>query len=168
MCVERNWIFISAFNAEDAEFLMRIGVKKIKIPSHEVANWELHNFAARNFSKCYVSLGAGSWKELSQAIGIYNGTDTEWVECVCVLLCPPEKVNLRKIELLCKDIETVGFPATTLQILLHQLLLGLWVRKYSKNISHLTSLCPEEIINLLSTNMNSKKWLNMFKLPKRC
>ena len=37
-----------------------------------------------------------------------------------------------------------------------------------ENISHLTSLCPEEIINLLSTNMNSKKWLNMFKLLKRC
>jgi len=133
---------ISAFNAEDAEFLKRIGVKKIKIPSHEVANWELHNFAARNFSKCYVSLGAGSWKELSQAIGIYNGSDTEWVgmHCVSSYPCPPEKVNLRKIELLCKDIETVGFSDHTTNIITPAIARALGAEVFEKHFTSDKSL----------------------------
>lgn len=78
---ERNEIefLISAFNVEDAKYLSDLGVKQIKIPSHEVSNVELHEFSAREFDKCYVSLGAGSWEELSTAIEIYNRLSENWL-----------------------------------------------------------------------------------------
>lgn len=133
---------ISAFNAEDAEFLKGIGVKEIKIPSHEVANCELHNYAAQNFSKCYVSLGAGSWKELSKAIAIYNNADVDWVgmHCVSSYPCPPEKVNLRKIELLSKDIETVGFSDHTTDLITPAIARALGAEVFEKHFTSDKSL----------------------------
>ena len=56
LCAEVGIDFlISAFNASDAQFLVDLGVKTLKIPSHEVANEKLHTFASKNFEKVFVS-----------------------------------------------------------------------------------------------------------------
>jgi N,N'-diacetyllegionaminate synthase len=136
---ERNEIefLISAFNVEDAKYLSDLGVKHIKIPSHEVSNVELHEFSAREFDKCYVSLGAGSWKELSTAIEIYNRLSENWVgmHCVSSYPCPANKVNLQKIQQLGKSVEVLGFSDHTESTMAPALALCLGATVFEKHFT---------------------------------
>jgi len=93
---------ISAFNVADAKFIKDIGIDSIKIPSHEVANYELHKFCSTQFQKCYVSLGAGTQQEVLKTAEIYNlsGKNNFWVgmHCVSSYPCPTDKSNLPRIK----------------------------------------------------------------------
>lgn len=111
---------ISAFNAEDAKFLLKIGISKIKIPSHEVANINLHNFAAKNFNEVYVSLGAGSTYEIENACRIYNEiTNLSWVgmHCVSSYPCESKEANLPRINYLKKFCKRVGYSDHTSDVI---------------------------------------------------
>ena len=44
------------FNVVDAKFIKSMGIDNIKIPSHEVANFDLHRYAAENFEKIFARL----------------------------------------------------------------------------------------------------------------
>lgn len=106
---------ISCFNSDDAQFLKEIGIENIKIPSHEIANKELHNYAATNFKMCFVSLGAGSSDEIISAAKIYNNASVPWVgmHCVSSYPCPIEKVNLSKLYFLKSFVTNLGFSDHT-------------------------------------------------------
>jgi len=106
---------VSAFNVGDAAELRKLGIQSLKIPSHEVANTPLHNYASNNFSECYVSLGAGSWEEISTAAEIYNRGNCEWsaMHCVSSYPCPVEHANIAKISSLKKLHTTVGYSDHT-------------------------------------------------------
>lgn len=110
---------ISCFNAEDAEYLRSLGVTKIKIPSHEVANVKLHTYCAKNFLKSYVSLGAGSYQELQSAAAIYNQLNSDWVgmHCVSSYPCPLEKINLPKLTSLNDFVKTLGLSDHTSDVI---------------------------------------------------
>ena len=111
---------ISAFNQEDAQFIFELGIDKIKIPSHEVANVNLHKFSSENFSKVFVSLGAGKPTEIELAASIYNNqSDLWWVgmHCVSSYPCPDEKANLPRLKYLEKFAEIVGYSDHTSSIL---------------------------------------------------
>jgi sialic acid synthase SpsE len=106
---------ISIFNAGDAETMKSIGIDSVKVPSHEVANHALHEFVATNFKECYVSLGAGSWKELLSAAAIYNKSSIDWcaMHCVSSYPCSVDSINLRKVQKL-SDLNTkLGFSDHT-------------------------------------------------------
>ena len=106
---------ISCFNSDDARFLKGIGIDNIKIPSHEIANNDLHNYAARNFKMCFVSLGAGSSDEIISAAKIYNDSNVSWVgmHCVSSYPCPIDKVNLYKLQFLKSFVNNLGFSDHT-------------------------------------------------------
>lgn len=91
---------ISVFNKDDAGLMFKLGCNEIKIPSHEVANTELHEFVSTKFQKIYVSLGAGSWSELEQSAKIYEASDVTWyaMHCVSSYPCPVEAINLQKLD----------------------------------------------------------------------
>ena len=76
---------ISVFNAGDAKTIKSIGIDSVKVPSHEVANYALHEYVADNFKKCYVSLGAGSWQELAVTASIYNNQVLIGAPCIVYL-----------------------------------------------------------------------------------
>lgn len=133
---------ISAFNAEDAEFLRDLSIRKIKIPSHEVANLDLHNYAATNFEKCYVSLGAGTWEELKGAIQIYQDMNSDWVgmHCVSSYPCPLEMANLKKISTLKQLIDVVGLSDHTEGVLSPSIAYTLGARVFEKHFTSDKSL----------------------------
>tara|TARA_B100000575_G_C23113424_1_gene643381 strand:+ start:266 stop:1084 length:819 start_codon:yes stop_codon:yes gene_type:complete len=90
----------SAFNAEDAKLLSDFGVEKIKIPSHEVTNFDLHQFALETFKHVYVSIGACSEDELESVLTFYrkyDGSKFTAMHCVSAYPCPSSKINLPKI-----------------------------------------------------------------------
>jgi len=106
---------ISCFNKADASYLKGLDVKRIKIPSHEVANRELHEYSAKAFEKCYVSLGAGTRTEIDSTIDLYNSLSENWVgmHCISSYPCPMDKVNLGRLNYLKDKVKTVGFSDHT-------------------------------------------------------
>ena len=107
---------ISAFNASDAKFIHGFGVTKLKIPSHEVANIALHKFAANNFDEVYVSLGAGTTSEISEACQIYNAVEAlSWVgmHCVSSYPCGPDQANLPRLNYLSDFCQNLGYSDHT-------------------------------------------------------
>ncbi len=107
---------ISAFNASDAAFLSDLGVDKLKIPSHEVANTKLHNFAANNFKSVYVSLGAGTVSEVNEACNIYNAKESlEWIgmHCVSSYPCDAKNANLPRLQYLRSMCSLLGYSDHT-------------------------------------------------------
>ena len=112
---------ISAFNVVDAAFIAKLGIKSIKIPSHEVANFELHEFSAKNFDEIYVSLGAGTEEEVLKAIETYktNAGDKFWVgmHCVSSYPCPAEKANLSRINFIKENCPMAGYSDHTSDVI---------------------------------------------------
>ncbi len=107
---------VSAFNASDAKFIRSFGVTKLKIPSHEVANIDLHKFAASSFEEIYVSLGAGTTSEISEACQIYNAVEElYWVgmHCVSSYPCGPDQANLPRLNYLSDFCENLGYSDHT-------------------------------------------------------
>lgn len=111
---------ISAFNASDANFIHSLGVKNLKIPSHEVANTKLHKFASTNFDEIYVSLGAGTTSEISEACQIYNDVEgLSWVgmHCVSSYPCAPDQANLPRLNHLRNFCERLGYSDHTADVI---------------------------------------------------
>ena len=129
LCEESNIEFlISAFNASDASFINSLGIKKLKIPSHEVANTILHNYAANNFDEVYVSLGAGTLSEIEQACGIYNSVEgLYWVgmHCVSSYPCGPEHANLPRLSYLSNLCRNLGYSDHTSDVVTPSISLAL-------------------------------------------
>jgi len=112
---------ISAFNVVDAKFISSLGIKSIKIPSHEVANTELHKFSAENFDVIYASLGAGTESEVLKTVEIYkkNASNKYWVgmHCVSSYPCPAEKANLARIGFIKENCPVVGYSDHTSDVI---------------------------------------------------
>ena len=105
---------ISVFNTEDAYMMKKLKIKKIKIPSHEVYNINLHKFACKNFNKVYVSLGAGTDYEINKAIKVYRN-HKNWIpmHCVSSYPCDISRINLIKIKKYLSYSKKVGFSDHT-------------------------------------------------------
>jgi len=115
-CKRNNINFlISAFNVEDAKYLLNLGIKDIKVPSHESGNFDLHKFCAKNFKKIYASLGAASVSEVTHACSIYNESNCDWVAMHCVSSYPlnVDRANLRRISWLNTKSKFVGYSDHT-------------------------------------------------------
>ena len=112
---------ISVFNVVDAKFVKNLGIKAVKIPSHEVANIDLHKYVVENFDEIYVSLGAGSEKEVAEAIEIYNQYGTYkyivGMHCVSSYPCPASKANLPRLSFLSSKCHRVGYSDHTTDVI---------------------------------------------------
>lgn len=139
LCAEVGIDFlISAFNASDAQFLVDLGVKKLKIPSHEVANEKLHTFASKNFEKVFVSLGAGTQSEVEAACDIYNAIPSlEWVgmHCVSSYPCSPDQANLPRLNYLRSKCPELGYSDHTTDIITPALSLAFGVTVIEKHFT---------------------------------
>jgi sialic acid synthase SpsE len=129
---------ISAFNKGDAQYISELGIKEIKIPSHEVANKSLHEYSAKNFDKVFVSLGAGRPSEIELAASIYNAQPGLWwvgMHCVSSYPCPDENANLPRINYLAKLAKIVGYSDHTTSILTPSISLAYGARVIEKHFT---------------------------------
>ena len=90
---------ISVFNREDAQFIHNLGIRDIKIPSHECGNLKLIEFSAKKFKKVYFSTGASKKGEINKAINLFKKFKTNCVimHCVSSYPCEVNKINLSRI-----------------------------------------------------------------------
>ena len=146
---------ISVFNVVDAKLMVQLGINEIKIPSHEVANFELHRFSAASFDRIYVSLGAGETSEIESAVEIYNTdkADTSWVgmHCVSSYPVPAEKANLQRLKFLSSMVPTLGYSDHTRDALAPSLAVALGAKVIEKHFTTDKNLPGRDNKNALDT-----------------
>jgi len=122
MCVENNIeCLFSVFNLKGGKLMKSIGEQSIKIPSHEIANYELVRYAVNNFNKVYISTGACTESELKQVVQIVEDSGNSDNVCLmhCVSSYPVDNsnANLQRIAYLAKFGMEVGYSDHTQSVL---------------------------------------------------
>jgi N,N'-diacetyllegionaminate synthase len=109
-CDSQNIKFLtSIFNVNDADWLPKINKQIIKVPSHEVYNQELMSKIDGIFDTILVSTGAANWSEVEVIPLLIKSSKLSLLHCVSAYPCPPEKVNLPRINELKKINKSVGY-----------------------------------------------------------
>ena len=100
----------SVFTMEDAKEMKKLGLKKIKIPSHEVCNLDLINFALKNFSEVLLSAGACTKREFLNIVKKYkNKKNLIVMHCVSSYPLKAENVNFPKLYEIKKTFTNFGY-----------------------------------------------------------
>jgi len=109
-CNEAGTNFMSsAFSVEDAKLLCELGLKIIKIPSFEVANYNLLEFCDSNFEELIVSTGTANVEEINELTKVLDIQKTTVMHCVSSYPCGINQSNLPRINYLKKLFPNVGY-----------------------------------------------------------
>ena len=109
-CEKNNVEFLtSVFEKNSINLLKNIGVKKIKIPSHEIYNIELISEACSYFEEVLISTGASEWKEIINLKNNITFSNAVFLHCVSAYPCDCEMINLPKILKLKEIFNKVGY-----------------------------------------------------------
>ena len=114
ICKKYNINFLSsAFSKEDAELLLKLRCKEIKIPSFEIANKELIDFCKENFERIYLSSGTATEDEIREVTFNLKDSDYILMHCVSSYPCTVDNINLPRINVLSHFAKKVGFSDHT-------------------------------------------------------
>jgi sialic acid synthase SpsE len=105
--------FTSVFNLEGLKEISSFEKEIIKIPSVESNNYEMIEFASRNFEKILISTGTLKKEEIIKISNIVEKKKLTLLHCVSSYPCKDENVNLPKIIYLKKYSDSVGFSDHT-------------------------------------------------------
>tara|TARA_B100000700_G_scaffold300036_1_gene367701 strand:+ start:2569 stop:3384 length:816 start_codon:yes stop_codon:yes gene_type:complete len=109
-CKKNNVDFLtSVFDINSLDMLSQIGVKKIKIPSHEINNSNLIKIACENFDEVIVSAGAANWDEIMSLKKFIMLDKAIILHCVSSYPCPSNIINMPKLLKLKKEFNKVGY-----------------------------------------------------------
>jgi len=110
ICKENNIEFLtSVFDISSMSMLKDIGLKSIKIPSHEIYNTALIKDACEKFEQIYISAGASEWEEILNLKKSIPIEKTIFMHCVSSYPCPSNIINMPKLLRLKKEFGTVGY-----------------------------------------------------------
>ena len=108
MCEEYDINFLSSvFSVNDAEMLVKLGVKEVKIPSFECRNQELIKYCDTNFDRIFMSTGTSTWQEVVESVDLIQNAALTLMHCVSSYPGNPEQANIKKIahlSMLCKSV----------------------------------------------------------------
>jgi len=99
----------SVFNINDLVFLSELNMEMIKIPSHEVHNLELIKASVDLFDIILISTGAAKWLEVEKIIEAVDPEKLVFMHCVSTYPCPPENINLPRMQKLKDYTSAVGY-----------------------------------------------------------
>lgn len=100
LCIKYHCDFlISVFGTIGAKKMHDLGIREIKIPSHETTNLKLIEYCAKNFDFIYFSAGASSKDDVLKALEILNQGCAKYnlMHCVSSYPCNPENANLLRL-----------------------------------------------------------------------
>jgi len=101
--------FASVCSLDDAKMYKKINSNIVKIPSMEARNLKLIEYCNNNFKKIIVSTGTLKFNELTKLIKIIKKKKLIMFHCVSSYPCEEQFSNLRKITLLKKIHNDVGY-----------------------------------------------------------
>lgn len=95
----------SVFSIKDAELLVELGVKEVKIPSFESRNHELIEYCDKNFDTIFMSTGTSLFTEIEQSVKFVKNSKFYVLHCVSTYPCTPSMANLQRMN----QFKTLGF-----------------------------------------------------------
>ena len=106
---------ISVFGTIGASVMADLGIKKIKIPSHETTNKKRIEFCSSKVDYIYFSAGASTEKDVLEAVNILkNGrADFNLMHCVSSYPVSDERANLNRINWLSTMHSSIGYSDHT-------------------------------------------------------
>lgn len=87
----------SVFSIKDAELLVELGVKEVKIPSFESRNHELIEYCDKNFDTIFMSTGTSLFKEIEESVKFVKNSKFYILHCVSTYPCTPSMANLQRM-----------------------------------------------------------------------
>tara|TARA_R110001583_G_scaffold13766_1_gene58626 strand:- start:8854 stop:9675 length:822 start_codon:yes stop_codon:yes gene_type:complete len=101
-CNEIGIKFLSSvFSIQDAQLLILLGCKEVKIPSFESRNHELIKFCSDNFNVIFMSTGTSTFEEIKESCKYVNYMTTLYLmHCVSTYPCDPTIANIQRMQLL--------------------------------------------------------------------
>jgi len=106
---------MSVFGTKGARFMHDLGLRVVKIPSHETTNIALIEYCSANFEFIYFSAGASTTQEVLTAneILMRRRADYNLMHCVSSYPCVSDSANLPRINWLNSLCENVGYSDHT-------------------------------------------------------
>lgn len=171
-CNELGIEFMSTpFDEHAVDFLLSLGMKRIKVPSGEITNFPFLRFLAGKDIPLIVSTGMASLSEVQEAISIINdererlGFNSNLREMLCILHCTSNypavdgDVNLRAMQTLAKETGLpVGYSDHTLGLAISTAAVAMGAAVIEKHFTldkslsgpdHQASLDPQELMALV-------------------
>ena len=174
-CRKNNIEFLSSpFDIESLKLLIKLKLKKIKIPSGEITNVELLQEIGKLNKKVILSTGMSTIKEIEKAIDILKNAGTKkknitLLHCTSEYPTPMNEVNLKAILSMKKKFKTkVGLCDHTLgsEVAIAAVALGaeviekhITLNKKMLGPDHKASLNPKELSYLVRSVRNIEKAL---------
>ena len=91
----------SVFSINDAELLVELGCKEVKIPSFESRNHNLIQFCSDNFDTIFMSTGTSTFNEIVESCKFIDWkTRCYLMHCVSTYPCDPKIANIQRMKLL--------------------------------------------------------------------
>lgn len=176
-CAERGIEFMSTpFDETAADFLMALGMKRIKVPSGEITNEPFLAFLATKGVPLIMSTGMASMEEIQRAVEVIEATregagfKEPLANILTILHCtsnyPAEcsDVNLRAMQSIARDMAVpVGYSDHTLGLAVSTAAVALGATVIEKHFTldrsmpgpdHKASLSPEELGQLVKQIRN--------------
>ena len=106
---------ISVFGTIGANIISNLGIKNIKIPSHETTNIKLIEFCSRKFNHIYFSAGASLKEEVLDAVKILKNGSASFnlMHCVSSYPCEDKNANLNRLSWLSSIHDSIGYSDHT-------------------------------------------------------
>lgn len=178
-CSKYNIEFMSTpFDEEALDFLVSLGMRRIKVPSGELTNLPfLRKIASKNLP-IILSTGMGTIEEIEEAVDVIEserakhqyaepiGSILTILHCTSNYPCPNNQANLKAISTIKDKFSVpVGYSDHTLSINIAYICMGLGVSVYEKHFTldknlpgpdHLASLLPEELKTMINNIRTSE------------
>jgi N,N'-diacetyllegionaminate synthase len=144
----------SAFSVEAIEFLVSIGVDILKIPSGEITNHPLLEYAAKVESTIHLSSGMSNWQEIDAAYEILRSAPELCVmQCTSLYPAPPSKIGLNVITEMRSRFEkqncTVGFSDHSTGTVMPMAAVALGARVIEKHLTFSRKMYGSDAFNAL-------------------
>lgn len=172
---KRVHFFSTAFDLDSLEYLHKIGLQMVKIPSGEITNLPYLSKAASLFQKVILSTGMATIPEIEDAVNIFtkagiNKDNITILHCNTEYPTPMEDVNLKAMLHIQKVFGTkVGYSDHTLGIEVPIAAVALGASMIEKHFSldktmpgpdHSASLEPDELKDMVAAIRNTEKALS--------
>jgi len=109
-CEKSNVEFLtSVFDSGSLSMLKNIGIKNIKIPSHEIYNTDLILSACESFDKIFISTGAANWNEIINIKNKIPNDKVIFMHCVSSYPCSSDIINMPKLLKLKEEFGNIGY-----------------------------------------------------------
>ena len=112
-CKEIGIKFLSSvFSIPDAELLVELGCKEVKIPSFESRNHDLLKYCNDHFDVIFMSTGTSTYKEIQDSCNLITVSSLYLLHCVSSYPCEPKIANIPRMS----SLKNINIPFTSTNI----------------------------------------------------